>query len=189
MKKIVEVTNFLSKSDCQEFIDFMEDHLDSFLVFDSKRQRHIAKFGYDDDTPDIANMSLDSLKEVKDSFVMISEHVKQIIKDEYSEPNLYLTSLFLSKHIDGGVVAQHNDTIPGVNEQLKYTAMIYLNREPGDTSKLVFPVATKSFKPDAGDLIIFESGGEYNQHYVEGINKDRYTLPIWYTTDRKFELS
>jgi hypothetical protein len=74
----------------------------------------------------------------------------------------------------------------GKNLHFKYSAILYLNEleSGGELSFLDFGY---SYKPQAGDLVVFPTFGT-GIHAVLEIPETRYSMPFWMTSDKTFDL-
>jgi hypothetical protein len=58
----------------------------------------------------------------------------------------------------------------------------------GGQGKLDFPALNFKYSPEEGDLVLFPSQGNQFWHGVDLISEDRYSIALWMTTDKQFEL-
>lgn len=173
------IKNFISQEQAAPVANFIEHNLDRF-VLNPDRKRWMMRFGYDEELPHQAIHNMDLVSEIKDELLDIFNKTISAIGE-----NVYLTSWFLSKQFPGGKLTPHTDGVPGgINDQLEYTAMLYLNTLD-DNGTISFPDAGFGITPEVGDLIIFKS--KEDRHEVSEITQDRYSLPMWFTKDKKFE--
>ncbi len=68
----------------------------------------------------------------------------------------------------------------GINDFNNMSATIYLN-DDFEGGEYHFPVQNKTFKPKAGDLIVFPGNMHYNHIISKVTSGSRYTIPLWYT--------
>jgi len=183
MSEVKVLPNFISKNDCDVIISFMNSIM-SKMVFDGQKGRHIIKFGYDQEF-DSHGHSLDILAPIAGYFNDIFYLVENKINEEYNPPPLFLSSFFLSKHVNGGAVPPHADANNDINSHLKYTAMIYLNNSDG-SGRLHFPKLDITITPTAGMLVIFPANDEMFMHGVSEISHDRYSMPMWFTEEERY---
>ena len=173
------IKNFISEEEAYPIVYFIENNLPRF-VYNPDRKRWMIRFGYDEELPHQAIHSIDLAQEIEDNLLDIFSKTLKVFEEE-----VFLTSWFLSKQHAGGKLTPHTDGVPGgINDQLEYTAMLYLNTLDGNGT-ISFPDSGLSVTPEVGDLIIFKS--KEDRHEVSEITQDRYSLPMWFTKNKKFE--
>lgn len=173
------VKNFICEAEAKPVVSFINEHLSRF-VYNEERSRWMLRFGYDEELPQQAIHSMAPAEEIRDNLIAIFDKTKSLFDEE-----VFLTSWFLSKQHSGGRLLPHKDGVPGgMNNQLEYTAMLYLNTMDGN-GEISFPDAGFGVTPELGDLIIFKS--KEDKHQVAEITEDRYSIPMWFTKDKKFE--
>ena len=173
------IKNFISEKEAHPIVYFIENNLPRF-IYNADRKRWMIRFGYDEELPHLAMHSISMAQEIKDDLLHIFNKTANVFDEE-----VFLTSWFLSKQHSGGKLSAHTDgSDDGINGQLEYTAMLYLNTVH-DNGTISFPDAGFGITPEVGDLIIFKS--KEDRHEVSEITQDRYSLPMWFTKDKKFE--
>ena len=188
--KIKIVKNFLSEDEMKFFRDY-EDYIletkQKDLIIFSDGNRPVLQFGKDLCPEHKSHISLDIVSDIEDQVRNLFYRVEQKSRDLFDEPNeIYTCSFWFAKQLPGARVLIHEDTDDGLNPHFKYSAVIYLNTL-NNSGQLVFTDLGYSYKPDAGDLIVFKSV-EAGRHLVETINEERYTLPMWMTEDKSFAI-
>ena len=63
--------------------------------------------------------------------------------------------------------------------------MLYLNTDY-EGGKTYFEEFDNVIEPEVGKLVLFPAGLEYRHGVTEVTRGDRYTMPIWLTTDANF---
>lgn len=173
------IKNFISEEESYAVAYFIENNLDRFIL-NPERKRWMMRFGYDEELPHQAIHNMDLVIEIRDVLTEIFNRTISVFDED-----VYLTSWFLSKQFSGGKLTPHTDGVPGgINDQLEYTAMLYLNTLT-DNGTISFPDAGFGITPEQGDLVIFKS--KEDRHEVSEITEDRYSLPMWFTKNKKFE--
>lgn len=186
------VKGFLAEEDCQTYINFIDDNLDKFVLYNGPHypaKRYTMRFGKDDEYPEQAHLDFSQIEEIRDGLLNIFVQVIEMTKKFYDQEELYLTSFFLSKNIPGSYMNPHHDSAPhpgGGNYQLDYNVMLYLNTLDGN-GEIVFPQRQMMVSPDAGDLVFFDTKDMMNSHSVNLVTQDRYSIPIWLTRDKSQE--
>jgi len=180
MEQIQVINNFITRSQANELIDFIDHNLDIF-VHNKGRRRYMLRFGYDEELPEQAIHTMDSVEEIKDLLLSIFKKTNNLI-----DPSLFLTSWFLSKQYPGAKLLPHKDGAQGINEHLEYTAMLYLN-DMDDGGVISFPELDIAIKPQLGDLVIFKS--LEHEHMVSEVKQHRYSLPMWFTKDERLKFN
>jgi hypothetical protein len=188
MNQIKTIKNFISLEDASLIIDYIDKNYKSF--FSDKAGTSFKKFFGLDDIYKSGNAEpiIDGLDNIKELSVRIVEDTKDLLSKEFDDDEpILLNSFWFVRHLAGDTVVGHADTEDGHDPQFVYSAILYLNTlEKG--GNLDFPLLGLSFKPNAGDLIIFPSSGEKMFHEVKSIGQDRYTVPMWFTKDKSLEL-
>jgi hypothetical protein len=188
--KIKIVKNFLSKTECESLISYIdwlvETQNGQFSIYQNGR-RLALQFGKDLYHEHASHLTLDivSNKEAifRKYFSLVINQINILFEDK--DP-MYVSSFWIAKQFPGAIVPEHEDTDGGMNTHFEYSSIIYLNSLK-DSGDLVFDSLNYSYKPNDGDLIIFPSKST-GTHKVEKINEDRYSLPMWITKDIKFNL-
>lgn len=169
---------------CDRAVEFRSDELAIY----ANGLRYIFQFGRDKcETHYASNTNLDAISDLeadtRDVFFRVIKTTKDLFKDQ---ADIHMTGFWISKQLPGAYVGEHEDTDEGLNDHFKYSAVLYLNNLH-TTGQLIFTDLNLEVKPEAGDLIVFESrvGGK---HKVDPINEDRYTLAFWMTEDPEFAI-
>lgn len=180
--------NAVSLDDCAKVISFIDDNISKF-AFNTERKRHMLRFGYDDELPELAISDYRIIDPIKDSLKNIFASAKDAVVPGMTDKDVYLVSFFLSKHAPGGGMRPHMDSqdIDGHNRHLDYTVMTYLN-SMGRSGTLSFPIIGKRYSPNAGEMIAFESKDPTNAHAVDEVSQDRYSIAIWFSKDPKHKI-
>ena len=180
MLPIKVIDNFISNDQSSLMIDYIERHHPSFTrnVFCFK------KYFYGE-TKDV----VDGLDNIRDLSIEIVENVKKAISESFDdEEDLFLNSLWLVKHLPGDSMVRHSDINDPDHITLTYSAVLYLN-DMDNGGLLKFPNIDLLVKPKAGMLVIFISDRPETIHEITLVTKDRYTIPMWFTKNKDFELS
>jgi hypothetical protein len=188
--KIKIVKNFLSEDEMKFFRDYEDDILktkqDKLIIF-SDGNRPVLQFGKDLCPEHKSHVSLDIVSDIEDQVRSLFNRVEQKTRDLFAETNdIYTCSFWFAKQLPGAKVLVHEDTDDGLNPHFKYSAVIYLNTLK-NSGQLVFTDLKYSYKPEAGDIVIFKSI-DAGRHLVETIDEERYTLPMWMTEDKSFAI-
>lgn len=189
MHMVKVIPNFIDDEHIDSIINYIDQHQSEFTTSKSQKRFQL-KLGRDlwhDDS----HTDLSLLGDLQD-WVVRNYWPKLIdtIKSTYDDNNeLFVASFWLAKQIDGAVVELHEDTDSGYNTHFKWSGILYLNTIP-EGGILEFPNINYKHSPRRGDLLIFPSffGGEY-VHEVKEIHHDRYSMPIWITEDKSFDLA
>lgn len=185
------VKNFMSTEDMQLWIDFCDKAVESRsseMAIYADGLRYIFQFGKDKcETHYASNTNLDAISDLElEARKIFSDVIKKIQQLFNDESKMYVTGFWISKQFPGAYVGEHEDTDEGINNHFKYSAVLYLNTLK-TTGQLIFTDLNAEVKPEAGDLVVFESfvGGK---HKVDKINEERYTLAFWVTEDNEFAI-
>ena len=188
MDKIHLIKNFFDKSSCDFYIDYINNNTDKFYYAPHAMRwqltvgrDNIPNHGRVEDFSPIEDIS----EVVRPLFKRIEDTAKAIYDHK---GDLYICNIFLAKQGPGAIIPPHHDTDFGMNSQLKYSGVIYLNTmsKPGD-GELYFSNLDYAVKPKAGDLVLFPSHEEYT-HEVKSITEDRYALPVFLTEEIEYRL-
>jgi len=185
------VKNFMSTEDMKLWTDFcdkaVESRPDEMAIY-ADGLRYIFQFGKDKcETHYASNTNLDAISDLevqaRKIFSSVIEKTQELFNDQ---SKMYITGFWISKQLPGAYVGEHEDTDEGINDHFKYSAVLYLNTLE-TTGQLVFTDLNVKIKPEAGDLVVFESmvGGK---HKVDKINENRYTLAFWMTESEEFAI-
>lgn len=187
MNPVKVLKSCIGEEDAQSIIDYMNKNLDSFDSGPLKL-RFIKMFGTDNFNKTISAKVISGLDNIEDQIKSIVDLTTKSIEDEFQETKgLYLASLWITKQIDGAQIKAHMDTDNGANDHYAYSALLYLST-PTKSSPLEFPYLKLEIMPELGDLVIFKAGDFGSMHQVKRIGEDRYSIPMWFTTDKNYEL-
>jgi hypothetical protein len=186
--KVIE--NFMSEEDMKFFRHYndylLENKYDKFIKF-YEGKRPVLSFGKDLYHKERSHLTLDVVKEkeaeIRGLFSDVTNKIKEVFNDE---DELYVCSLWIAKQEPGAEVEIHEDTDGGVNTHFKYSCILYLNTLSSG-GELVFTDLDYTYKPKAGDLVVFESQTT-GRHMVPEIPEERYTIPMWITADKDFAI-
>jgi hypothetical protein len=189
MNPIKIIKNFISENEIQSMVDYINqleaNSLNEFTLSQNEKRRTV-KFGNDlfhnDSRKDLDLLS-EKRNQIKEYLNLVIEKTKNIFS--YSD-DLYVCSFWLAKQYPGASIPGHEDTDGLNNTHFRYSAILYLNElsSGGEISFLNFDY---SYKPKAGDLVIFPTYGT-GHHAVLEIPEKRYSIPIWMTNDKNFDL-
>jgi hypothetical protein len=185
------IKNFIDDYQIKDFIDFIDllerDNFESFSVYQEGKRLALA-FGRDNYHEHNSHKNLSLLVEKQKEVDALISRVTETTKELYKvDENLYACSLWLAKQYPGATVPKHEDTDDGHNTHFVYSAVLYLN-ELESGGELTFIDLNYSYKPSAGDLVVFPSIGT-GFHTVLEIPEVRYSIPLWMTLDESMELS
>ena len=187
MDKVKVLKNCISPEDAQCINDYMNSHLDSFSSGPLKL-RFIKMFGTDNFNKNISEKVISDLDNIEDQIKTVVDLTTKSIKDQFQETEeLYLASLWITKQIAGAQIKAHMDTDNGANDHYVYSALLYLST-PINSSPLEFPYLKLEIMPELGDLVLFKAADFGSLHQVKHIGEDRYSIPMWFTTDKNYEL-
>jgi hypothetical protein len=187
MDKVKILKNCIDFKDAQHIINHINNNLDSF---DSgpRKLKFTKMFGNDHSIKDRSAKFISGIDDIEDQIKAIIKLSIGFIKDEFQETNeVYLASLWIAKQISGAKIAPHIDTDDGANEHYEYSAILYLNTPTG-SSPLEFPNINLKIMPNLGDLVVFKTKNFESLHQVKDIVEDRYSIPMWFTLDKNYDL-
>jgi hypothetical protein len=165
-----------------DYIDYLEkNHLEEFAS-DHGGKRLALQFGKElnDYYDRWTHLNLDLVAEKREA---LQEYFSRIIKEIKSTftvaEELHPCVLWIAKQYPGAIVEVHQDTDYGKSMHIKYTGSLYLNTMTNG-GELYFEDFDYTYKPEAGDLVIFPSH-EAGMHGVHEINEVRYSILLWMT--------
>ena len=91
--------------------------------------------------------------------------IKHIKESENENDELYISSFWLARQIEGGFLDLHSDTDVNQNMQFEYSCGLYLNDVNIDGT-LDFPKLGYSYKPSKGDMVYWPSKDSLYDHEV-----------------------
>jgi hypothetical protein len=192
MENIKVIKNFVDAHAASKFIDSIDlleqTVLEEFSSYQDGK-RLALQFGIDVNQLHNSHLDLTLLDDMEPMFREYLEQAVQATKDSFEvDPaaELFVCSLWLAKQYPGAIVPIHEDTDSGYNTYFEYSAVLYLNTLD-DSGDLEFPDLGYSYRPAAGDLVIFPSKST-GMHRVSKILEDRYSMPLWLTFDRSYKL-
>jgi hypothetical protein len=185
-KYIKVIKNFIDDEGIKSLISFIDSNINKFLSYQGNN-RHVLRFGkdfyWDDSNKDFKDIGELEIY-LRDKVFL---KVQNLLKDIYQKEGLFVSNLWLSKHLPGSIIEMHEDIDGGRNPQFEYSAIIYLN-SLDNTGILDFPFSNFSYTPVSGDLVIFPSKHidfpHQFAHRVSEIKEIRYTIPMWISPQR-----
>jgi hypothetical protein len=177
------IKNFLSEDICNKIINFIEenDHETNEFI-----KRRLIRFGID-----IMNGSTEPLSIIGDFGSTIQAYANkagEIAKSLHNETkDIYLSTLWLSKQLPESSIIRHMDTDGGKGSHYIYSGVIYLNNQT-EGGEIFFPKIDFKYKPELGDLVLFDCRDKDSLHGVNKAKENRYAIPIWFTDDPKFAM-
>jgi hypothetical protein len=184
------IPDFLSQQECRFLIDYINKIvIDKSEYFSSYQdgKRLALQFGKDlyhgHDSHQDFSLVIEIEPILRKYFSSILGHASKTFDDLEEK---FVSSFWIAVQYPGSTVPEHEDTDSGNNPHLEYSCILYLNSLE-DSGDLMFPSLGKSYRPKAGDLVMFPSKTT-GTHTVLEINEQRYSLPIWITKDKDFIL-
>lgn len=184
--EITIVNEFMSDNESDQIIKFIDDNLDMFYTGKYKLT-HRLLYGIDLYHGN-SNPKLEKIDAIEDIVLEYFNKVIEYIKDVKNESDdLYISSFWLARQIEGGFLDLHSDTDVDQNVQFEYSCGIYLNDVNVDGT-LDFPKLNYSYKPRKGDMVYWPSKDPLYDHEVSKVTDTRYTMLVWLTKDPAFNL-
>ena len=175
---MIEIDNFLSKSDVKILIDYYDNTL--------KRRLSPAHSFWDKRV-----LQCHSITQPKVRKLIASTQYRVIAKcckfynEEYVYPDhtdivTWRSGMELKPHVDNMHI--NNPNLKHDNPYRDYSSIVYLNDdyEGGNT---IFPKQNYKTIPKSGKLIVFPSGSSHPHGVTEVTSGIRYTLAMWFTKD------
>ena len=187
MNKVKILKKCINFTDAQNIINHINNNIDSFDT-GPRKLKFTKMFGNDHSLKEKSAKFINGIDDIKDQIKKIIDISIEFIKDEFQQTEeLYLASLWIAKQISGAKVAPHLDTDDGANEHYEYSAILYLNT-PINSDPLEFPNLNLKIMPNLGDLVVFKTKDIESVHQVRNIVEDRYSIPMWFTLDKNYDL-
>jgi hypothetical protein len=188
MMPVKVVKNFISENEIASMIKYI-DHLESknikeFGVYQGGK-RLALQFGKNHYASSLLTLDLlfEKEKQIKEYFQKVINETKKLFNDQQ---DLYVCTFSFAKQYPGANVPAHEDTDGGLDHHFEYSSILYLN-ELDFEGELLFLDLGYSHKPQAGDLVIFPTQ-RTGDHAVLEIPETRYSIPLWMTYDKNFDL-
>lgn len=187
MKPVKVLKNSINAEDAQCIIDYINKNQQYFHT-GPKKLKFTKMFGKDNLNRELSEKVIYGIDEIENRIKTIVDFSTKSIFSEFEENgNLYLAGLWFAKQLKGISIEAHRDIEMGLNAQYLYSVLLYLNT-PSNSSPLEFPLIKFEIMPELGDMVIFESGHPDSLHGVKNINEDRYSILMWFTKDKDYEL-
>jgi hypothetical protein len=178
------IKNFISQKDCDSIISFIESNEE---MSNPANKRTLMRFGID-----IMNGSTQPISSIGEFGLYIkgfADKAGEIAKTLHNESkDIYLSTLWLSKQVADTSIIRHMDTDGGKGKHYIYSGVIYLNSQDHG-GEIVFPKIGFSYKPEAGDLVVFDCRDKNSLHGVNKTTQNRYAIPIWFTDDLAYRMT
>ena len=188
------IPNFLSVDECRSWIRHINEletsMPEAFTVYRNDESHRLAlQFGEKLYDAAQARPELDVLGEkmqpaAREIFLRIVDETRSSFGDSRE---LHPCIFWLAKQYPGSKIDFHEDTDGGSDGHIEYSSVIYLNTQQAG-GELKFPRYGFTYSPQAGDLIIFDTK-QAGIHGVTKIFEERYSLPVWLSSDPAFKLS
>jgi hypothetical protein len=187
MDKVKVFKNCIDAKDAQDIINYINNHLDSFNTGPLKL-KFMKMFGTDNAHKEKSEKFISGIDDIEDQIKTIIDLCIKSIENEFQETKkVYLSSLWIAKQTSGSNIGPHMDTDNGVNNHYEYSSILYLST-PTKSAPLEFPHLKLEIMPNLGDLVLFKSKNFESLHQVKSIGEDRYSIPMWFTLDKDYEL-
>lgn len=179
MLPIKIIDNFITTDQASLIVDYIERNHSSFSQHDFCSKKYF--YGESKDV-------IDGLDNIKGLSIEIVENATKAIAESFGDTDdVFLNSLWLVKHFPGDSMGKHSDINDPEDIIFTYSAILYLN-DMDDGGLLGFPNVDLLVKPKAGMLVLFISDRQETIHEITTVTKDRYTMPMWFTKNKDFEL-
>ena len=187
MNEVKILKNCINSEDADQIINYINNNIDSFNSGPLKL-KFMKMFGNDNSTKDRSAKFISGIDDIEDQIKRIIDFSIKSIENEFQEnKEVYLATLWIAKQTSGSNIAPHMDTDNGANNHYEYSGILYLST-PTKSSPLEFPYLKLEIIPNLGDLVLFKSKNFESVHLVKSILEDRYSIPMWFTLDKDYEL-
>jgi 2OG-Fe(II) oxygenase superfamily len=188
MKPVRILKNCINIDQAQCIIDYINKNQEYFITGPNKL-KFTKMFGKDNLNKRLSEKFIHGIDEIEGTIRTIIDIAIKSIFNEFEENNdLYLAGLWFAKQVPGSAIELHRDIEEGLNAQYKYSVLLYLNT-PSESAPLEFPLIELKIMPELGDMVMFKSGDLNCSHNIKYINEDRYSIPMWFTTDKEYALN
>jgi hypothetical protein len=190
IENIKVIKNFVTNEEKKRLINFIDNNLDRFGDYSGQQneRRFALRFGKDQVYWDTSETIINGVEEIADIVNKYFDLVPQTVRAEFSDANeISLCSFWLAKQEPGAFVRAHRDANEKLNNHFKYSIIIYLNDNNGN-SELSFPLLDYKVFPESGDMVVFPTLGHEYLHEVAKISQDRYSMLFWITEEKKLFL-
>ena len=178
------IKNFIDIEMCNKIIALIEDN---DKETNPNVKRRLMRFGID-----IMNGTTDPISSIGDIGLLIKSYAEKagkIAKDLHDQEGaIYLSTLWLSKQLPDSSIIRHMDTDGGKGKHYIYSGVIYLNRQ-SNGGEIFFPKINFEYKPEVGDLVLFDCRDKKSLHGVNKAHENRYAIPIWFTDDPQYAMA
>lgn len=186
-KKPVIIENFMSQEDVKVFIDYMDKNEGWFkgTTDNAIFNMYTGRDNFHDFETKLDDPKFD---EIRSLIVHYSNKIENSIKEKFLvDHSLYLSQFWMTKRLPSVAGKFHNDNDDGINYQIKYSGIIYLNSMDVG-GELCFPRIKYTYHPKSGDIVLFDSHDKDFLHGVSSSRITRYALPIWITDIKEYAL-
>jgi hypothetical protein len=187
---IFVVSNLIQTEDIQTIIKFIDDFQHLAVVGKKGKKSWIPvgvvplstlsgidnldKIKFKDFPEDLQNTFNKTLK-------TILTYIEKLFNDQ---SEIHCSNASFSRQSSGAKVPRHMDSTPENDGHIYYSSVLYLNTiADGD---IKFPDLGVSYRPKAGDFIMYRSRDNNNEHEVDLISETRYSVPIFLSKDKNF---
>lgn len=168
------IDNYLTQEECDYAISLCEKN-DPHPFYGNT---HVDVF-YSDEITEFVNMMSDRILSIlPDTFKYYSRLQLADIGDEQGS---------LTKWEPGAFTGLHADTAGARMPHLIFSAVLYFN-DNFEGGEINFPGQRITHKPVARQLALFRSTREFAHEVLPVISGIRYTLPLWFSTDRIMDI-
>jgi hypothetical protein len=178
MNQIYEIENFLTEDECDNIVRWFAS---------TPKMSTNGQSLFNGKAIDYSNIQNYDIKRIVSTFKYnATSEARRLFQEEYLYPDY--TTLVLWESGSGMVVHADNSDLEGNSNYCgwrNYSGVLYLNDDfmGGET---FFPEHGPLFiKPIKGKLALYPSGLKH-KHGVSTVVGTRYTLPIWFTTNKQY---
>lgn len=185
MDKPKIIHNFISEQDISNVINYIDLNIEAFNKEEDVKN-YTQRFGKDRAYPDSRHLE-EFDHDIKSLITKYSDLFVKECKSAFNDEKIYPSEFWFNKRLPKTPGRLHTDVDDGLNSQLNYSGVIYLNTLE-DSGHLRFPNIPFTYTPNSGDLVIFPSSGKTFSHSIASNNEDRYACLLWSTNDEKYRL-
>lgn len=183
MPGIKVYNNFISDHEADMFVSAMDNNMDSFYYHLEGKER--SYYLGQDNFEEASTYTQPNTKIFPEIEGLVKDYAKRIeaIARKDSGLDVDLSVLWFIK-TQGIKFPAHTDNDAATIYRYNHTCMLYLN-DCHNSGQLHFPTENFTYSPRKGDLVSFDPE---LIHEVWQMDEIRYTMPSWFTTDKRYSL-
>jgi hypothetical protein len=174
---------FVSEAESKPIIDYIDNNRDIFFA-SPNGARWTLQFGTKKMVYHVHDLhpNTDMLGDIKPIIDKILIDATAKVSEVFNK-ELYACNFWLVRQDDGNSMAVHTDG----GMHIDYTGVLYLN-DVESGGEIYFPRIGVEFIPKHASLIMFPPREKDYDHGVKRVIGRRYSMPMWFTTDKSLSI-